>query len=446
MAGMILKITKNTDPVWKKKFVDIDPTDQNLKRIASDMQETLSFTMGVGLAAPQVGLPYRMFLVDYADLQETFINPKILSKNTETDFVEEGCLSIPGVRGLVERQTEIEIEYFNMKGEHKKAKLTGFYARIVQHEYDHLTSTFYIDHIKKEKYIYHFEPIKIVFFGSSSFSASLLYSLLGQSMVGDYEIQLVVTSPDKPVGRGQKLQSSVVKTMAEQFKIPVATPDKLAKKDGANFILTNTEFYNQIKKLKPDILVLVAYGKILPKEILEIPKLAPVNVHPSLLPKYRGPAPIQAPILNGDKYSGVTIMKMNEKMDEGDIYLKVRYLMKPDETAESLSKALENMSKDLLHHVLHYLALKKMKARPQDHTKASYTKFIHKEDGKIDLNNPPKPLERMIRAYYPWPGVWCEYNGKIMKLLPKQMVQLEGKNPVSLKNFKSGHKDFSLTW
>ena len=144
---MILKITKNTDPVWKKKFVDIDPTDQNLKRIASDMQETLSFTMGVGLAAPQVGLPYRMFLVDYADLQETFINPKILSKNTETDFVEEGCLSIPGVRGLVERQTEIEIEYFNMKGEHKKAKLTGFYARIVQHEYDHLSGTEFIEKI-----------------------------------------------------------------------------------------------------------------------------------------------------------------------------------------------------------------------------------------------------------------------------------------------------------
>ncbi len=443
---MILKITKSTEPVWKKKFVDIDPLDKNLKRIVADMQETLGFTMGVGLAAPQVGLPYRMFIVDYADLQETFINPKILSKNTETDFVEEGCLSIPGVRGLVERQTELEIEYFNLKGEHKKAKLTGFYARIIQHEYDHLTSTFYLNRIKKDKYIYHFDPIKIVFFGSSEFSASLLFSLLGQSMVGDYEIQLVVTSPDKPVGRGQKLQPTIVKTMAEQFKIPVITPERLAKKDGDKFVLTNTEVYEQIKKLKTDMLVLVAYGKILPKEILEIPKIAPVNVHPSLLPKYRGPAPIQAPILKGDKFSGVTIMKMNEKMDEGDIYLKARYELKPNETAESLGLALESMSKDLLHHVLHYLAMKKMKTKAQDHTKASYTKFIQKEDGKVDLNKPPKNLERMIRAYHPWPGVWGEYNGKKLKLLPNQMVQLEGKNPVSLKNFKSGHKDFELNW
>lgn len=443
---MILKITKNIDPIWKRKFSDIDPKDKNLKRIVADMQETLSFTMGVGLAAPQVGLPYRMFIVDYADLTETFINPKIISKNTETDFVEEGCLSIPGVRGLVERFTELEVEYDTLSGEHKKAHLTGFYARIIQHEYDHLSSTFYLDRIKKEKYIYRFDPIKLVFFGSAELSAAILFSLLGQSMVGDYEIQLVVTSSDKPVGRGQKLQSSPVKTLAEQFKLPVISPERLAKKEANTFKLTNQEVYQQIKNLKPDILVLVAYGKILPKEILAIPKIAPINIHPSLLPKYRGPAPLQAPIIKGDKYTGVTIMKMTEKMDEGDIYLKARYLLKPDETAQTLEKSLESIAKDLTHHVIHYLALKKMKSRPQDPAKASYTKLIHKEDGKIDLNKPPKNLERMIRAYYPWPGVWGDYNGKVLKLLPNHMVQLEGKNPVSLNNFKSGHKDFTLKW
>lgn len=443
---MILKITKNNDTVWKKKFSDIDPTDPNLPRIIADMQETLSFTMGVGLAAPQVGYPWRLFIVDYADLKETFINPKILSKNTETDFVEEGCLSIPGCRGLVERPTELEIEYFNLKGEHKKAKLTGFYARIIQHEYDHLGSTFYIDHIKKEKYLYRFEPIKLVYFGSSEFSATILFSLLGQSMIGDYEIQLVITSPDKPTGRGQKLQPSPVKVLANQFKVPTITPERLAKKEGEEFKLLNNEVYEQIKALKPDILVLASYGKILPKEILELPKIAPVNVHPSLLPKYRGPAPIQAPLLNGDKYTGVTIMKMNDKMDEGDIYMKVRYQIKPDETADSLALSLSSLSKDLLHHVLHYLVLKKMKSRLQDQTKATYTTMIHKDDGKIDFNKAPKKLDRMIRAYYPWPGVWGVYNGKILKLLPNQMVQLEGKNPVSLKNFKSGHKDFTISW
>jgi methionyl-tRNA formyltransferase len=442
---MILKITKKTDPIWKKKFVDVQVTP-GLKKIVEDMKETLAFTQGVGLAAPQVGYPYRLFIVDYSDLKETFINPRIVSKNTETDFVEEGCLSIPGYRGLAERETELEVEYTNLEGKLKKAKVSGFYARIIQHEYDHLNSTFYTERIKRAKDLYSFEPIRIVFFGSNEFSAIVLKSIIGLSVVGDYTVPLVVTSPDQKVGRGQKIVASPVKAMAQEWNIPVITPERLAKKVGDKFELTNHEVYEKIKKTNPDILVLASYGKILPVEILELPKIAPVNIHPSLLPKYRGPAPIQAPILKGDKVTGVTIMKMNEKMDEGDIYLKARLTLKGDETAESLSKTLANMGKELVHHVIHYLALKKIKSRPQDHSKATYTKFINKEDGKIDLNKPPKKLERLIRAYYPWPGVWGDYNGKILKLLPNQMVQLEGKNPVTLKDFKAGHKDFKLDW
>lgn len=442
---MILKVTKNTDPVWKKKFSTV-ATSPQLEKIVADMRETLEFTMGVGLAAPQVGYPWRLFIVNYADLHETFINPKILKKGEETDFFEEGCLSVPSCRGLVERSTEIEMDYTNLKGEHKHATLSGFYARIIQHEYDHLNSTFYVDRIKNKKHIYSFSAIRIVYFGSNSFSATILKSLIGQIGIGDYEIPLVITSPDQPSGRGQKLQSSPVKTLAQEFNIPVLTPERLAKKEGDAFKLTNFEIYEKIKSLNPDLLVLEAYGKILPKEILEIPKFAPINIHPSLLPKYRGPSPIIAPILNGDKYTGVTIMKMNEKMDEGDIYLKARYKIAENETAESLSVNLAELAKELLHHVIHYIALKKIKSKPQDQLRATYTKFIKKEDGKIDLNKPPKNLSRMIRAYYPWPGVWGEYNGKILKLLPNQKVQLEGKNPISLKDFKSGHKDFTLTW
>lgn len=446
---MILKITKNTDPIWKKKFVDVEVTPQ-LTRIVADMKETLDFTQGVGLAAPQVGYPYRLFIVDYADLKETFINPKIISKNEETDFVEEGCLSIPGYRGLAERQTELEVEYTDLTGKRKKAKVSGFYARIIQHEYDHLGSIFYTERVKRKQDLYHFEPIKIVFFGSNEFSAVILKSIIGLSVVGDYSIPLVVTSPDQPTGRGQRIQPSVVKNLAKEFDIPVVTPERLAKKEEDTFVLTNTDFYQHIKKLSPDIIVLAAYGKILPKEILEIPKIAPVNVHPSLLPKYRGPSPIQAAILNGDKTTGVTIMKMNEKMDEGDVYLKGRYTLKADETGESLTFALAKIGKDLLHHVIHYLSIKKLKAKPQDTTKATYTKIIKKEDGKIDLNKPPKNLERMIRAYHPWPGVWTNYKIKDqelrIKLLPNRMVQLEGKTAIKLKDFKAGHKDFTLVW
>lgn len=443
--NVILKITKNTDSIWKKKFVDVAVSPQ-LTKIVADMQETLTFTQGVGLAAPQVGYPYRLFIVDYSDLKETFINPRIVSKNEETDFVEEGCLSIPGYRGLAERPTELEVEYTNLAGKKKLAKVSGFYARIIQHEYDHLNSTFYIDRVKRKKDLYQFEPIRIVFFGSSEFSAVILKSIIGLSVVGDYSVPLVVTSPDQKTGRGQRVQPSPVKVLANEWSVPVITPEKLAKREGDVFKLTNTEAYERIKKAHPDVLVLASYGKILPKEILDTPKIAPVNIHPSLLPKYRGPAPIQAPILNGDKSTGVTIMKMNEKMDEGDIYLKGRLPLKGDETAESLAIALADMSKDLVHHVIHYLALKKIKTRPQDHAKATYTKMIQKEDGKIDLNKPPKNLQRLIRAYHPWPGVWTQYNDKTLKLLPSHLVQLEGKNPVSLKDFESGHKDFKLDW
>ncbi|HSX58152.1 MAG TPA: methionyl-tRNA formyltransferase [Candidatus Saccharimonadales bacterium] len=443
---MILKITKKADPVWKKKFVDVAGSTQ-IEKLVEDMKETLEFTQGVGLAAPQVGYPYRLFIVDYADLKEVFLNPKIVSKNTAKDYVEEGCLSIPGYRGLVERPTELTIQYTTLDGKAQEAKVSGFYARIIQHEYDHLNGTFYIDHIKKPKHLYSFDPIRIVYFGTNDFnipSANILKSIIGLSMVGDYTIPLVVTSPDGQTRKGPK--PSPVKSLAKEWGIPVLTPERLAKKVGDTFTLTNNEVYAQIKKAKPDLLVLASYGKILPKEILDLPKFAPINIHPSLLPKYRGTSPIQTAILKGDKATGVTIMKMNEKMDEGDIYIKGRYEMRGSETAETLSETLSKLGKDLLHHTIHYLVLKKIKTRPQDHSKATYTKIIKKEDGKVDFAKPPKNLERMIRAYHPWPGVWGDYNGKMLKLLPGKMVQLEGKNPVSLKNFKSGHKDFTLDW
>ncbi len=452
---MILKLTRNTDPIWKKKFTDIQVTPQ-LVKIVADMKETLSFTMGVGLAAPQVGYPWRLFIVDFADLKETFINPRITRKNEETDRIEEGCLSVPGHRGIVERETELEIEYINLKGEHKRAELSGFYARIVQHEYDHLGSTFYVDRIKNPKDLQTFDPIRIVFFGSSDFSAVILKSLIGQSFVGDYSVPLVITSPDKPSGRGNKIQSSSVKQLAQEFGIEVLTPEKLAKKEGDVFKLTNTEIYEKIKATKPDLLVLASYGKILPKEILDIPVYYPLNIHPSLLPKYRGSSPIQSALLAGDKYTGVTIMAMNEKMDEGDIFLKQRYLVKPTDTYESLSNTLAKTGAELLHYVIHGVVLdykvikgKKvagLKPKPQKHEKATYTKQIKKSDGKIDWKKPPKNLDKMIRAYHPWPGVWTDYNGQILKLLPGHKVQLEGRNPTNLKDFVAGHKDFTLTW
>jgi len=447
MSPMILKLTKYTDPVWKSKFKNIPTITPEIKNLVRDMRETLEITSGVGLAAPQINHPLRLFIIDYGKLKETFINPRIVRLGKETDEVEEGCLSVPCKRGLVTRPTEIEIEYLDLKGEKKKMILRGYFARIVQHEYDHLSSTFYINRILDKKKIYAYKSIKVVYFSSSEFGLTVLRTLYGQQLVGEIKINLVVTNPDKPAGRGKEVRVSPIKNAANEFHLPVSTPASLKQ---------NRELIKELKAASPDFLVVASYGHIIPKAILRIPKKGSLNVHPSLLPKYRGASPIQAAILNGDSSTGVTIMKMNEKMDEGDIMASVRMKISAKDTRVSLSAKLSSIGANLILHVLHLVNINKIKSKPQDSTKATYTKILTKEDGYFDHQNPPGNLQNMIRAYYPWPGVWTYYQTadsskqkagkKVLKLLPEKMVQLEGKEPVGVEEFKQGHQDFGLDW
>ncbi|OGY25791.1 MAG: hypothetical protein A2Z24_00465, partial [Candidatus Woykebacteria bacterium RBG_16_44_10] len=392
---MILPLARHSAPIWKQKFKNISKISPEIKKLVADMRETLELTSGVGLAAPQVNAPLRLFIVDYGRLKEVFINPKITSYGKEADSIEEGCLSVPRVRGEVNRVVRIEIDYIDLNGVRKKATLSGYFARIVQHEYDHLSSVFYTDRVVDKKSLYTYKPIKIVFFGTPEFGAIILQTLYGQQLVGEYSIDLVVTTPDKPAGRGQQSTHSGVKKMAERFKLPVATPNTIGDK----------KFVSLLKKLEPDFIVLASYGKILPKEILSIPKKGALNVHPSLLPRYRGASPIAAAILNGDKSTGVTIMQMNEKLDEGDILAVVKTRISPKDTSETLSTKLAHLATRLIHYALHLAATDKIKLKPQDSRKATYTKLLKKADGYIDWKNPPKNLEAAIRAYYPWPGV-----------------------------------------
>ena len=433
---MILKITKNTDNIWKQKFKEIGRVDTHLKRFVNDMKETLEFTNGVGLAAPQVGFPIKLLIANYGKLNDVFVNPKILEKSKEVNEGEEGCLSVPGHRGLVNRPNRVTIRYQDMKGRVKEANLTGFYARIIQHEFDHLNSTFYINRIKNKKKLVKFSPSRLVFFGTPEFGATILKSTIGQAAVGEYEVLLVVTQPDSNSDRGQKVKRSPVKGIAIKFGIPTFDPLKLSEK-------------GVIKKLKdtnPDIFIVASYGQILPKSVLTIPKYGSLNVHASLLPKYRGASPIQSAILNKDKVTGVTIMLMNEKLDEGEILAQAKVRIGPSTTAKDLEEKLAKLGAQLLHQVIHLWINKRIKPRRQLSSKVTYTKRLTKDSGYIDWKKPPKNLESMIRAYFPWPGAWTNYNGKILKLLPNKKVQLEGKQPVELTDFKQGHKDFDLIW
>lgn len=218
-----------------------------------------------------------------------------------------------------------------------------------------------------------------------------------QSLLDDksFDVISVITQADKKAGRDLKILKSPVKLLAEKYDLIIKQPDKL--KDILPFIT----------EIKPDLIVVIAYGKILPKTILDIPKYNCINVHASLLPKYRGSACIPAPILNGDKISGISIMKMDENMDTGPIIEQIKIDLDPNETSLTLSnKIKEAIKKNLTTILINYID--SPKSIEQENNLATYVKMIKKEDGHIDFKNDlANMVERKIRAYTPWPGTFA---------------------------------------
>ena len=237
---------------------------------------------------------------------------------------------------------------------------------------------------------------KIIFFGTPEFAVPTLKALHQEG----YNIVLVVTQPDKPVGRKGILTPSPVKVLTKELGLEVCQRfDNLKLKT---------------KSLKPDLGVVVAYGEIIPKDILDLFPLGILNIHPSLLPKYRGPSPIQATILNGDKETGVSIIKLDEKMDHGAKLKTQNLKLKTDDIYVSLSQRLAMAGAQLLIDILPDYLVGKIKPVPQDDARATFTKIITKEDGRINWQKSAEEIERQIRAYAPWPGCFSEFvvNGK----------------------------------
>lgn len=195
-----------------------------------------------------------------------------------------------------------------------------------------------------------------------------------------------------------------------------------------------------------DLGVVAAYGHIFTKEELNTPKYGFINVHPSLLPKYRGPSPIQQTILNGDKVSGITIIKMDEGVDHGPIIYQESLDLSNKDSFQTLSKKMFQRAADILPKIIRDFIAEKIKPHGQNHTMVLFCPKLTRESGYFDINSPPSPekLDRMIRAYFSWPGVWTKWKGKIVKFLPDNMLQMEGKRPISLKDFLNGYPDFPL--
>ncbi|MBI2450688.1 MAG: methionyl-tRNA formyltransferase [Candidatus Nealsonbacteria bacterium] len=279
--------------------------------------------------------------------------------------------------------------------------------------------------------------IKIVFIGTPEFGAVILEKLCQANMAPI----LVITEIDKPVGRKQIITSSPVKIMAESYKIPVLQPEKII-----NSAL-------EIKNFSPKLIVVASYGQILPKEILDIPKYGSLNVHPSLLPKYRGPSPIQSAILKGEIKTGVTIMLVDEQMDHGPILAQKQTTIGLNETAKQLHDRLAILGAEVLIDTIPDWLAGRIKARLQDGKKATYTKILIREAGLIDWQKSPQEIERQIRAFNPWPGTYAMHKGKRIKILQARLengkliierVQPEGKKPMNLKEFLRGNPDSPL--
>ncbi|MFZ5366589.1 MAG: methionyl-tRNA formyltransferase [Patescibacteria group bacterium] len=302
--------------------------------------------------------------------------------------------------------------------------------------------------------------MKIIFFGTPEFVIPIPQALLEAG----FNLVAVVTNPDRVVGKRQILTPSPTKQWAQKQQIPILTPEKL-----------DSQFLNILISQYPniDLGVLAAYGKILPPEILRLPKSGCLCIHPSLLPKYRGASPVQAAIINGERETGVSIIKMDEKMDHGPIVSQFKEEIKPDDTAESLYSRLFQAAAEVLVTILPAWVEGRIIPREQDHSQATYTKLLKKEDGFIPAETlgiiAPKPgstskcklgpdeLERFIRAMSPWPGAWTEIQKtedrrqktvrrlKILKAhiedkhLVLDLVQLEGKKPVTWKQFREGY-------
>lgn len=249
--------------------------------------------------------------------------------------------------------------------------------------------------------------------GTPEAAAATLEHLLqgSDSVVG------VVTQPDRPAGRGQKKISSPVRRVAEKHHIPVITPEKVRAPD----------VLDTLSGWGPQLIVVVAYGRILPRSILELPPQGCVNVHYSLLPKYRGAAPVAWSILNGEEKSGVTTMKLVEKMDAGPIFLQNEIAVGPGETTASLQAKLIPIGAELLLETIRRLKDGSLVPSPQNDEEATFAPILKKEDGQIDWTQPAEAIERRVRAFNPWPSAYTHLQGKLLKIYRAAIASTEEK-------------------
>ena len=245
--------------------------------------------------------------------------------------------------------------------------------------------------------------LDLIFCGTPRFAVPTLEKLAGAG----FRIHLVVTQPDRPKGRGLALVQSPIKESALKLNLPITQPDR---------IKTNDEFRAQLTALKPDAIIVVGYGRIIPQWMLDLAPLGNINLHASLLPKYRGAAPIQWAIANGETVTGVTTMRLDAGLDTGDILQQQGLAITPDDTAQTLAPRLASTGADLTVETLRGLQASSIRPRPQDNSQATLAPSLKKEQGLVDFSRSAAETFNRIRGFQPWPGAYTKFRGKTLQI------------------------------
>lgn len=257
--------------------------------------------------------------------------------------------------------------------------------------------------------------VSIVFMGTPDFAVPPLLAL----HKAGYSIPLVVSQPDRPKGRGRKLEETPVKKAAMELGIPVIQPQKINTDDTLSII----------EAVKPDFFVVVAFGQIIGERLLSIPKFAPINIHASLLPDYRGAAPIQRAILGGESVTGVTTMRMDRGMDTGDMLLVQTMAILDDDTTETLGSRLARLGATLIVQTIEDYKAGRISPSPQDHEKATYAPMLSKQEGRINWQHPAKQLDCFIRGMDPWPGAFTFLGDKRFRIIKAMALDIDSNAP-----------------
>ena len=256
--------------------------------------------------------------------------------------------------------------------------------------------------------------MRIVFIGTGEIGLPTLQTLLSSS---EHELVGVVTQPDKPTGRSQKITAPPIKVALSQTNVPILQPARIK----------SPEAIEQIRAWNPDVIVVMAYGQILPRAVLDVPRIACLNLHASLLPRHRGAAPIQAAIVAGDRETGITVMYVNEGLDTGDILLQKPLEISPNETGGSLHDRLSELAPCALGEALRSLRDGTAPRTPQTSADATYAPKLSRDDGEIDWTEPAEFIERKIRAFNPWPGAFMRLAERNLKIFSATIIDLNGK-------------------